>query len=728
MSVRPRGLDPMMTAAVVASALIGAQYIAGKAARDALFLAAFDATMLPRMIIGTSLFSIMLVVASGWLLRRVQPSTWVPAAFALSALLLFGEWSLTSAGPGVAASLLYLQVSGLGPMLGSGFWLMASERFDPRSARRLFGMIAGAGTVGGLLAGLGAARIVSATSVETLLPLLAVMNAICAWQVWSIGRRPITAAARPSESGDDMADAASGLRVLAGASYLRNLAVLVLLGTIAAVLVDYVFKVEVKTAYGRGPALGSFFSIYYAAVSLLTFGVQTLASKVALERLGLATCAATPAMSLAAGGALSLAVPGMPALVLARGAEAVSRGSLFRAGYELFYTPMAPADKRAVKAVIDVGVDRSGDIVGATIVQGLLLLPAARQPTAMIALGVLCSVGALAVSRRLTAGYVATLEQNLRNRAVDLDLAEIIDGTTRTVMLRTLQLPGAQSELQAGGADADRELLAIAALRSRDPVRAARVMRERELAPPLVAHVIPLLEDDDLLPDALRALRAVADRHVGELTDALLDQARPFAVRRRLARAFSVCGSQRAADGLLLGLDDLRFEVRAQCARSLAVMFAKHPALTIDRARVFGVVNREVGVSRPVWEGRQLLDGAIDVDDASAQLHAAVSRRASHALTHVFTLLSLVLPAEPVRIAYAGLQTTDKGLRGTALEYLDATLPADIRNGLWPFLDVSADRPRSSRSRDEIVAELMNANQSIQLHLAAMQKAAGSAS
>jgi AAA family ATP:ADP antiporter len=193
MSVRPRGLDPMMTAAVVASALIGAQYIAGKAARDALFLAAFDASMLPRMIIGTALFSITLVVASGWLLRRVQPSAWVPAAFALSALLLFGEWSLTNAGPGVAASLLYLQVSGLGPVLGSGFWLMASERFDPRSARRLFGMIAGAGTVGGLLGGLGTARIVSATSVETPLPVLAVMNAICAWQVWSIGRHPLPA-------------------------------------------------------------------------------------------------------------------------------------------------------------------------------------------------------------------------------------------------------------------------------------------------------------------------------------------------------------------------------------------------------------------------------------------------------------------------------------------------------------------------------------------------------
>ena len=86
------------------------------------------------------------------------------------------------------------------------------------------------------------------------------------------------------------------------------------------------------------------------------------------------------------------------------------------------------------------------------------------------------------------------------------------------------------------------------------------------MAPSVVSHVIPLLDVDEVTPDAIRALRAVAERHIGELTDALLDPERPFAVRRRLARVLSACASQRAADGLLLALDELRFEVRAQSA------------------------------------------------------------------------------------------------------------------------------------------------------------------
>ena len=64
-------------------------------------------------------------------LRRVAPSTYVPVAFAASAVLILAEWGLTFVAPGLAARLVYLQVSGLGPMLGSGFWLLASERFDP---------------------------------------------------------------------------------------------------------------------------------------------------------------------------------------------------------------------------------------------------------------------------------------------------------------------------------------------------------------------------------------------------------------------------------------------------------------------------------------------------------------------------------------------------------------------------------------------------------------------
>ena len=139
--------------AMLCFAMITAEYVGGKAARDALYLAHLDVTTLPAMVIATSVTSILLVALSGRISTRVAPSRFVPALFAISAVLLVVEWILTYQAPRVAAVVVYLQISGLGPLLGSSFWVIASDCFDPRTAKRRFGQIQGAGTLGGLIGG-----------------------------------------------------------------------------------------------------------------------------------------------------------------------------------------------------------------------------------------------------------------------------------------------------------------------------------------------------------------------------------------------------------------------------------------------------------------------------------------------------------------------------------------------------------------------------------------------
>ena len=47
--------------------------------------------------------------------------------------------------------------------------------------------------------------------------------------------------------------------------------------------------------------------------------------------------------------------------LIARGAETVTRNSIYRAGYELLYAPLPPDQKRPTKVVLDVGADKLGD-------------------------------------------------------------------------------------------------------------------------------------------------------------------------------------------------------------------------------------------------------------------------------------------------------------------------------------------------------------------------------
>jgi hypothetical protein len=178
-----------------------------------------------------------------------------------------------------------------------------------------------------------------------------------------------------------------------------------------------------------------------------------------------------------------------------------------------------------------------------------------------------------------------------------------------------------------------------------------------------------------------------------------------------------------AARALFEGLRDKRFEVRFQCGRALARQQDAGLPLPVTTVELERVILEEVAVDRRVWESRRLLE-APDSGDGSIFVDQAVADRANRSLEHVFTLLSLVLPRDPLRIAFRGLHAGDPGLRGTALEYLESVLPSAVRVSLWPFLEpMGLPHPTSGRSREEILAALLESNMSIQIDLAAVRDA-----
>jgi hypothetical protein len=392
----------------------------------------------------------------------------------------------------------------------------------------------------------------------------------------------------------------------------------------------------------------------------------------------------------------------LPAITLTRAGESTMRGSLFRAGYEILYTPVAATERRAAKSIIDVGFDRIGDAIGGGAVRFILLLAPQVQYSAIMFMTLLGSAATVAVASRLNRGYIQTLERNLRERALELNLSDIQDLTTRTTVLNTMwgvregikqRLPEPADTLKNSTTssptvgDIDPRLQEIISLQSRDRDRALSILwRDEELTSALIPHVIPLLAWDSVATEAIRALQKVAPKYVGTLADALLDPYEDFAVRRRIPRVMAVCGTQRAADSLILGLADIRFEVRFQCGRALAIMVAKHPEINIVESGVFDMVLKEVAVNRPVWEGHRLLDRLEDSEPGTFA-DEFIRSRANQSLAHVFTLLSLVLSPEPLKIALRGLNAGDENLRGTALEYLESVLPPVIREALWPFLE-----------------------------------------
>ncbi len=121
-----------------------------------------------------------------------------------------------------------------------------------------------------------------------------------------------------------------------------------------------------------------------------------------------------------------------------------------------------------------------------------------------------------------------------------------------------------------------------------------------------------------------------------------------------------------------------------------------------------------------VWTALRLLDEGVYADSGEgAEIDADTP-----GLAHVFNLLSLILPREPLRIAYRGLHTDDPRLRGTALEYLDRVLPPRVQAALDGVVQRGAgrtERRATNGAGSDALEALMRSRDSISRSLAAIR-------
>jgi hypothetical protein len=75
-----------------------------------------------------------------------------------------------------------------------------------------------------------------------------------------------------------------------------------------------------------------------------------------------------------------------------------------------------------------------------------------------------------------------------------------------------------------------------------------------------------------------------------------------------------------------------------------------------------------------VWQGYRLLERP-ELDEAGTAEQEEASARN---LEHVFSLLSTIVAREPLDAAVHGIRSTNAGVRGLAIEYLDQVLPAAV--------------------------------------------------
>ena len=674
---------PEVAAPLIATTLI-AQQVGANAIRDGLFLSLFPVEVLPYFMAAGAVLAIVGAQLSGRLLARAGPARVAPVLLGSHAVLFLAEWLLLAWDPRVAAVVLYLHTSVLGAIAISSFWSLLNERFDPHSAKPLMARVAGAGSFGAVIGGVTAERVAALLPGGALLPLLAILGGIAVAGTLGLGAGT---PARPVQV--DESDGTSRWVELKRQPLLRDLALVIALAAMLATLADYVLKAEAVAYFGKDQDLVRFFGLFYCATGLSAMLIQASFGRVVLERLGLGGAVASHPVAVGASALLGFVLPSPWRGILPRGLDTVVRGSTFRAGYELLYTPLAEATKRSAKSLIDVGCDCVGKSAGAGVILLVVGLVPLHPFVAMNLAVTVAAAGEFLVARRLRAGYVTALERGLRRQndnleqavahsMADFTVARSMAGLDQAAVLRALGSPEPVATITAS---TDPVVAAIHGLRSGDLLRIRAVLRNPPRDPLIIGALVQLLARDHVVRSVVSALETFGARAAGEMVSVLLDPETPDVIRRRLPFALRRCPSPIARDGLLSALDGFTIEIRLRCGRALLALTDDHPELLKPFPAAMALAERELGLGGETHLIRE----------------------------HVFNLLALAVEREPARIAARAFTTQDAYVRGTALEYLETVLPARLFSAFRPLLAVSGPSPAHRRPADEVREDLIRA-------------------
>jgi HEAT repeat protein len=261
-----------LTLAALSFVCIAAGALIARSAGDALFLSHFGSGLLPLMYITGGIATGLGTYACVWASRRLETGR---IAIIAAGLLLFANLVLFAsfrAFPSLARAGAYLlaDVSVRIPILL--FWAFASEIFDARESRRLFGLIGSAGTAACLPAGLLVGPLARRAGAESLVLLTAVLMGGFIVSVAALVRGQRSPA---GGSGGLAAGGAASARGLLKTPQLVSIAALAVMTALVETLVDYQFK-TMAAANASSTDLAHIFGTLYATASVASLFIQLL--------------------------------------------------------------------------------------------------------------------------------------------------------------------------------------------------------------------------------------------------------------------------------------------------------------------------------------------------------------------------------------------------------------------------------------------------------------------
>ena len=411
-----------------------AYYILKPVSRS-MFLTQFDADKLPWLYILIAGFGGLFAYLYSRLATRTSLGAAVFWTMSISVAALCAIWLLI--GMPWMVYVLNIFVSLFSIVLVSQGWLVASNIFDAREAKRLYPLL-GVGMVLGAAFGGEFTHLTALLLGTRNLLLASAVMVILAYLAYRLSISRSGSAVKTARAGDEQETDFSFGGMVKDVVRIRHLQVIVgimISMYLVDTLVDFQFQaLASRTLHGDHLTafFGQFYGLYLNATELV---FQLFLTSQIVKRFGVGGTLKISPVAVALASVATVAAPGTLTAGAVRLTEASTRYTVNRTGIELLYMPLPQGLRNRVKAFIDICLDRTSRGLG-----GVLLLLLTATSLHLGARGIAVVVMILCVpwiylSYLASREYVSTIRKRFESRRLDFENARISVNDTATVRM-----------------------------------------------------------------------------------------------------------------------------------------------------------------------------------------------------------------------------------------------------------------------------------------------------
>jgi AAA family ATP:ADP antiporter len=327
-------------------------------------LALADLTL---QVLFTLTFVIMLLLQPvyGALVSRYPRRVFLPVVygfFIVTLLIFYVAFDSGMPGRGMA---YFLWIAVFNLFAVAVFWSFMADVFDDTQARRYYGYIGAAGTLGAFLGPILTRLLVERIGIANLMLVAAAFLSLCLLcqlrlRLWAVAREQ----ARGLQSGEKPigGEMLAGIKLVLREPLLRWMAAVVVLGVGVGTLLYNEQAAIVRKFYPDSRSATAYYANIDLAINALTLFVQVFVTRWLLSRHGLAPALLIPPVAILIGYAVLAAAP-LPILVAI--IQILTRSSEFclnKPARETIYTRVAREWRYKAGAAIDTVIYRGGDL------------------------------------------------------------------------------------------------------------------------------------------------------------------------------------------------------------------------------------------------------------------------------------------------------------------------------------------------------------------------------